>query len=153
MKGKYGLMLAIFLIGFLLNLLWENVQAPLYEGYNSFWGHFMLCFWASLVDALVILLLYGLLAAWYRDFFWVEHLNWKAAALLVLSGALIAVGFELWAFETGTWAYSEKMPVIPFLQTGLAPLLQMMLLPLLTLCLVKRLIKSGYLNKKTSHDG
>lgn len=66
--NKVRLLLAIFLIGFLLNLVWENVQAPLYEEYSGFQGHFVLCFWASLVDAAVILLLYGLLAAWYSDF-------------------------------------------------------------------------------------
>lgn len=145
--NKVWLLLASFLIGFLLNQGWENVQAPLDEGCNSFWVHFMLCFWASLVDAAVILLLFGLLAAWYSDSFWIEHLNGKAAAFLLGSGALIAIGFELWAFETGAWAYTEKMPVIPILQTGLSPLLQMMLLPLLTFYLIKRLSKSGYFNK------
>lgn len=135
--SKSRLVLSIFLTAFLLNLVWENVQAPLYEGYTSFWEHFMLCFWASLVDAVVILLLYGLFAAWYRDFYWLKYMDWKSAAVLMLIGGLIAVGFEYWAFETETWAYAENMPVVPYIKTGLSPLLQMMLLPLITFYLLK----------------
>jgi hypothetical protein len=73
-----------------------------------------------------------LLAAWYRDFFWVEYLNWKAAVTIILAGGAIAVGFEYWAMETESWAYTEDMPVVPYMEIGLSPLLQMMLLPLLT---------------------
>jgi flagellar biosynthesis protein FlhB len=92
------LLLYIFIIGFLLNLVWKNAQAPLYEGYGSFWQHFMICFWASLVDAGVILLLYVLLAAWYRDFFWVEYLNWKAELSLFWQEVL-----SLSVLNTGRW--------------------------------------------------
>ena len=42
---KFSLLLYIFIIGFLLNLIWENFQAPLYEGFTNFWEHFMMCFW------------------------------------------------------------------------------------------------------------
>lgn len=131
---KYPFLATIAGIGFFLNLVWENVQAPLYEGYTNFWDHFMMCFWASIIDAVVILLLYCLFAALYKDFYWIKYINWKSAAVLVVLGAAIAVGFEQWAFDNETWSYKDNMPVV-FLSTGLSPLLQMMLLPLLTFIL------------------
>ena len=139
---KVRLLLYIFIIGFLLNLIWENVQAPLYEGFTNFWEHFMMCFWASLVDAAVILLLYALFALWYKDSFWIKHLNWKNGLVLMLVGAAIALGFEFWAFENEAWAYTERMPVVPALNIGLSPLLQMMLLPLFTFILSYRIAKA-----------
>ena len=135
------LILSVFFVGFLLNLIWENVQAPLYEGFTNFWDHFMMCFWASIVDAAVILVLYALFAFWYKEFFWIKHLNWKNGLVLMLLGAAVAVGFEFWAFENEVWAYTEKMPVLGVLEVGLSPLLQMMLLPLLTLILSYRMVK------------
>jgi hypothetical protein len=137
---KARLILSIFTIGFLLNLIWENVQAPLYEGYTNFWDHFMMCFWASLVDATVILLLYSLFAVWYKDFYWLRYINWKSAAVLMVLGAAIAVGFEQWAFDNGTWSYTDSMPVV-FLSTGLSPLLQMMVLPVLTYFIIRNMLK------------
>ena len=137
------LILSIFFIGFFLNLIWENVQAPLYEGYTNFWDHFMMCFWASLVDAAVILLLYSLFAIWYKDPFWIKYLNRKNGLLLMLAGAAVALGFEYWAFEYEVWAYTERMPVVGILEIGLSPLLQMMLLPLLTLILSYKMLKKG----------
>ena len=132
---KVQLIFTVFFIGFVLNLVWENVQAPLFEGFTSFWDHFMICFWASLVDAATILLLYGLVAIWYRDFYWFKYMNWKVALALMMLGGAIALGFEYWAFAIDYWAYTERMPVVPYLRIGLSPLLQMMLLPLLTFVL------------------
>lgn len=139
---KARLIISIFMIGFLLNLVWENVQAPLYKGYTNFWDHFMMCFWASIIDAVVVLLLYCLPAIWYKYFYWITYLNWKSAAVLAVLGAAIAVGFEQWAFGNETWSYTDNMPVV-FLSTGLSPLLQMMLLPLLTFSISRRLLKLG----------
>lgn len=139
---KVWLILSIFIIGFLLNLIWENVHAPLFEGFTNFWDHFMICFWASLVDAATILLLYGLVVFWYKDLYWFRYMNWKVALILIMAGGAIAVGFEYWAFAIDYWAYAEEMPVVPYLGVGLSPLLQMMLLPLLTFILVAQMSKS-----------
>ena len=136
------LILSIFFIGFFLNLIWENVQAPLYQRYTNFWDHFMMCFWASLVDAAVILLLYSLFAIWYKNLFWIKHLNWKNGLLLMLFGAAVALGFEYWAFENEMWAYTERMLVVGILEIGLSPLLQMMLLPVITLYVSYRMVKN-----------
>lgn len=139
---KVHLVFYIFIVGFLLNLVWENVQAPLYEGYTNFWNHFMKCFWASLMDAAVILLLFFLLAIWHKDFYWIRKINWKNGLALIFAGAAIAIVFEYWAFQNQAWRYTEKMPVVTDLKIGISPLLQMMLLPLLTLIIGCRKIKS-----------
>lgn len=83
---KYCLLLIIFITGFSLNLIWENAQAPLYEGYTGFWDHFMICFWAGLIDAIVTLQLFTLPAAWYRNLYWIKNMNWKNILLLILLG-------------------------------------------------------------------
>ena len=137
---KFRLIFYIFIMGFLLNLIWENAQAPLYEGYTNFWDHFMMCFWASLVDAAVVLLLYCLLAVWYKDFYWVRYIKWESAAVLVLLGGGIAIGFEQWAFKNEMWSYTDRMPVV-LLNTGLSPLLQMMLLPFLTFYIILKTLR------------
>jgi hypothetical protein len=80
---KGPLIFDITIIGFLLNLVWENVQAPLYKGYTNFWDHFMICFRASLIDAIVILLLYGLTALGFNIFFWIADLGWKKAVIVI----------------------------------------------------------------------
>lgn len=144
---KTQLVFYVFIIGFLLNLVWENAQAPLYEGYTNFWDHFMICFWASLVDAAVVLLLYGLLSFWYKDFYWVQDLNWKSVAVLVFLGGGIAIGFEQWAFKNNMWSYKNNMPVI-FSGIGLSPLLQMMLLPLLTFYIIRKMLRYGQEQEK-----
>lgn len=60
----------ILTIGFRVNLIWENAQAPLYEGYNGFFRHFWVCLVAAVMDALVLLLLYFLLAAFSHSLYW-----------------------------------------------------------------------------------
>ena len=110
------------------------------KGYTNFWDHFIVCFWASLVDAAVVLLLYCLLAIWYKDIYWIKYINWKSAAVILLLGGGIAIGFEQWAFSNGIWNYADRMPVV-LLNTGLSPLLQMMLLPLLSYYIIRMILQ------------
>ena len=125
-------------IGFLLNLIWEVSQRPLYEGYINIWRHLPNCLWATAVDVIVILLFWALFASYYKNPFWVRHINWKNALVLILLGAAVAVGFEQLMVGEWAWSYTDAMPVVPYLATGLSPLLQMMLLPLLTFWLSSR---------------
>jgi uncharacterized membrane protein len=138
---KNYLILLIFIIGFILNLIWEVVQLPLYKGYTSYFDHFGGCFVASIVDAVTVLLIYYLFAWWFGNRMWIKRLNWKKTVLVILLGGAIAVGFEQWAFALDQWGYSEKMPVVPLLNTGLSPLLQLMILPLLSYLLSYKLLQ------------
>lgn len=46
-------------------------------------------------------------------------------------GFVASVSLELYALQTGRWAYSDLMPVVPFLKTGLTPTIQIGLLSFL----------------------
>ena len=142
--GNRLLPVSIFFGGsFLLHLLWENLQAPLYKGFTSFQEHFWICFKATWGDLLFMLTIYAALAIVHRDPFWIAdrvtyaHSTTWVIALLI--GVLLAVNFELWAvYVDHRWQYTEAMPLIPILQVGLTPILQMLIIPLVTLLLTSR---------------
>lgn len=128
---------------FVLHLFWENLQAPLYEGFMSFQQHFWICFKATWGDLLFMLTIYATLAIIHRDTFWVADRSRYAYPatwiIALLMGVLLAVSFELWAVEVDhRWQYTEAMPLIPILQIGLTPVLQMLIIPLITLFLTSR---------------
>lgn len=118
----------ILSIGFFLNLVWENAQAPLYTGYNGFFRHFWVCFVASIVDAFVLLLLYMLFALFTQNLLWPKSGRYWLFVVLILIGGALAVSFEKWALEQEQWSYTEQMPLVPVLKVGLLPLLQLMVL-------------------------
>ena len=140
MKSKKRLLLYIAVIGFLLNLIWEVAQRPLYEGYVNPWYHLPTCLWASVVDVIVVLVFWALFASYYKSPFWIKRISWKEVLVLMLLGAAVAVGFEQVSIGADMWAYTDQMPVVPYIDTGLSPLLQMMLLPLLTFWLSSRFV-------------
>lgn len=92
----------------------------------------MICLVATVVDALVILLLYLSLAVIYRNIYWIQRWHWKPMLLLIILGGMIAIVFEKWALLRNQWNYAEAMPIVPLLNVGLSPLLQLMILPVLT---------------------
>ncbi len=126
-------------VGFILNLIWENLQAPLYEGYNSFWQHFNICFVATLGDVLIILLVFGGFALLYRNIYWFSSMNIMRIVFLMGLGTFIAVVIEAFNLGIGRWAYTNAMPTIGGI--GVLPLLQMMILLPLTFYLTSKFIK------------
>ena len=140
--------LLFFGASFLLHLLWENLQAPLYEGFTSFRQHFGVCFRATITgDMLFMLTIYAALAVVHRDPLWVANretyahpTTWLIALLI---GTLLAVSFELWAVHVDhRWQYAEAMPLMPIVHVGLTPVLQMLLVPPAVLLLTSRLSRS-----------
>lgn len=136
--------LATFFLGsFLLNLLWENVQAPLFRGYESFAQHFPICLKATATgDMLFIFTIYLCLAMVHRDWQWLRNpLTYRHPAtwlLPIIIGLLLATSFELWAVHAAhRWQYTNSMPLIPLLQIGLTPILQMIVIPTIVLLLTK----------------
>lgn len=119
-------------ISFLINAIWENAQAPLYQGYSNFWQHLPICWTASLGDVLIILILYFVLAAINRNMFWIAKISRVDIVIVVALGSLIGIGIEKWSLINQRWQYGSAMPLIPYIEVGLLPVLQMILLPLLT---------------------
>lgn len=130
-RKKIALLVIIALIGFLTNLIWENVQAPLYKGFVSFGQHFKQCLIASVGDMVFVVVVYLIFVGVFRDWYWIQNLTLKLAILVVLLGGISAVVFEKVAFHLGYWSYG-KMPVIPLLDVGLMPVIQLMVLPILS---------------------
>lgn len=121
-------------IAFGLNWIWEMAQMFAFEikPDESCLRVFFFCTLASVVDAIVTAAIYAVLKLLLRlggaKFF-------LAAAF---SGAWFAVFFEWLARLFNLWSYNEKMPVIPFLETGLLPLTQLTLLVPLAIWLAQK---------------
>jgi hypothetical protein len=129
MKRFIFLATNIAVISFLLNIVWENAQAPFYAGYTGFWQHFSLCFFGTLGDVVIIAFLYGIFALVYRDIYWIQSLNTPSITLLALAGMIVAILIEYYALSVGRWAYAPAMPPFLWTKAGLWPVLQMILLP------------------------
>jgi len=140
---KKNLLILIYLVAvtFILNLIWENLQMPLYTSYvwHAIWG--INCVKASLGDILIVLLMYIPIAVYKNKFAWFKNYTKTDIIIFLGIGLLIAIGFEKFALATNRWQYSSFMPIIPFINVGLSPILQMLILPFVTLKIVNTITK------------
>lgn len=144
------------LVAFILHLIWENAQAPLFQGYASFTQHFPLCFIGAMGDTAITLLIYFIVALLKDDFNWIGALNKKDIAVLAVIGFFIAVGIERNALFFGKWEYASSMPLIPYFEVGLLPILQMSLLLPFSVFVARKLFfvrKNTPSMPKTIHSG
>jgi hypothetical protein len=114
----------VFVSAFLLNLVWENIHALLYDNYMGREITRFILFRASLADAVMItlILLPFLFISVFKKHIW----------LIVLIGFVLSVGIEIWALNTARWSYNEYMPIVPILSVGLTPIIQLGLLGFIT---------------------
>jgi hypothetical protein len=133
--------LAVFAL--LLNLPWEVLQAPLFEGmatapHSAVVGA---CLQATLGDAVIMLLAHACVTVVTRRRRWVLAPSWREAAGFTAVGVAITAVIERLATRghwPQSWAYSSAMPLIPGIEIGLSPLLQWMILPPIVLWFVRR---------------
>ncbi len=122
------------LVSFVLNEIWEMAQMSAYvetAGYS--WASTLgLCTQAAVGDVGIILGSYAVVALAAGDLGWGLYGRWNIYATVAVLGLAYAVLVEHAALAAGCWSYTERMPVVSVLGTGLWPLLQMTLLPLLT---------------------
>lgn len=137
-RGRW-LIVAYFGTSFLLHLVWEMLQMPLFAlPPASFIENLRMCLFATATgDMAFMLILYLTAAVVHRDAFWIlEAAAYRHPAtwtVTVLVGALLAVCFELWAVHVvHRWEYGS-MPLVPVVGVGWIPLLQMIVVPLLVL--------------------
>ena len=134
---------AIFAL--LLSLPWEFSQMWLYAG-TSEMSHLrgiQICMAATLGDAVIMLIAYGIVAAVARSQDWVCAPTTSHVAGFVLIGLVVTIAIEIVATRsdgTFSWRYAQAMPVTPMLGIGLAPLLMWLVVPLLVLWFVGRQI-------------
>lgn len=125
--AKYIILLV--LVAFILHIVWENIQAPLYEGFVSFPGHLSTCFFGAIGDIFITLFALLFISLTKQNFSW--RLNKHNFIALAVIGFLISVLIEQRALLIGAWSYKDIMPIIPYFKVGLTPVLQMtLLLPL-----------------------
>jgi len=107
----------IFITGFLLNFIWENLHSYLYFHPNGEMMTQGMLLKATLFDSIFITLLAILFikAAYFRDRKW----------YVLPIGIIVAILIELSALKTGRWAYNEFMPIIPLINIGLTPTIQL----------------------------
>ncbi len=118
-----------FVIAYLLNFVWENSQMPLYAGYEGFWAHVPMHLLASLVDAVVTVVLLAIVNK-------MKGGTPFKLCVLGIGGGVTALFFELAAQGLGMWSYSSNMPMIG--GVGLLPLMQLtILVPLASLMDIK----------------
>ena len=117
------------ILAFLVNFAWELIQIPLYKNPVYDINHIAFCALASLADVLMVLLLYFTIAIIFKSPFWVKSLKIYQVIIVALAGGAGAALSEKRHLLLGSWAYSDSMPIIPFIHAGISPVLQFMLLP------------------------
>lgn len=97
--------------------------------------NFIFCTLAAGIDAVVTMSISIVLKSLLK---WEGGKFYLAAAF---AGAWGALFFEWLAHLFNLWSYNEKMPVVPFLETGLLPLTQLTLLVPLAIWLARKFKK------------
>lgn len=129
------LLTMVFFAGFITNLIWENLQAPLYQDYEGFIKHFLSCLAASIIDGIVIVAFYLIIGLLRNNVLWLFEIRTRDIFILIILGTASAFAFEKWAVSGDWWDYNHNMPII--FGVGVTPLIQLPVLSLLTVYMVK----------------
>lgn len=129
---------------FAFHFIWEFIQIPTYEGMAEL-EHLqgvLVCTQATFGDVGIALVAFWAASISVRSRRWIASLRPLPLAVYWLTGIAITVALEFIYTEiTHRWAYSELMPLVPPLGTGLSPLMQWVLVPLLVVFVVRRQIR------------
>ena len=123
------------------NLIWEMAQLPLYtlwrtEPVRSLWRAVLHCTAADVVIATVMLVI---VLAIVGDARWPNERSFVVAAAVIAGGFAYTIGSEyLNTVVRQTWTYTEWMPTLPLIGTGLAPLAQWLAVPAIAFVFVRR---------------
>ena len=136
---------SVLVFSFLLNLAWEYWQVPFFRGMadQPHWVGVKACTLATLGDAAIALAAYWVTAIFARARGWILRPNRLDIANFLGVGVGVVVTTLFEALATGMfqrWAYSDAMPRLPVIGTGLLPLLQWLVIPPLVLWFVRRQI-------------
>lgn len=133
--------ISVALFAFLVNLVWEFGQVPLYRDLPSegHWASIKLCARATLGDAVIAVVAFWIVAALVASRWWITAPSAVHVVCFVGVGLGIATALEWMAIHVqARWAYGTSMPIVPVLRVGLAPVLQWVIVPPLVVWLVKR---------------
>ena len=131
----------VAIFAFLLNLVWELAQVPLFADMPSakHWHAILVCGRATLGDVAIALTSFWAVAASTHTRAWVLRPTAGQLTGFVTAGVLLTIVMEWLATKVlGRWTYAETMPVIPLLGVGLSPVLQWLVLPPIVVWFVRR---------------
>jgi len=143
----------VALFAFLLNLVWEFGQVPLYGDLPSqgHWASIKLCARATLGDAVIAVVAFWVVAALVASRRWITAPIAVQVASFVGVGLTISTALEWMAIHVqARWAYGTSMPMVPVLRVGLAPVLQWVIIPPLVVWFAKRQL-AGTPQKEVTH--
>lgn len=127
------------------NLLWESAHLPLYTVWNESDFGFLVFTVAHCTGGDVLIAL----SAFALAFILVGHTQWPrrrftAVATLTVVFGLAYTVFSEWVnvVVRQTWAYSDLMPVIPVINSGLSPIAQWLVIPVVGLAWARCTTKS-----------
>ncbi len=133
--------LPVVYFSFTLHFVWEFVQVPTYTGMAVLphWEAIKLCMSATFGDVGFALIAFWLASLVARTRDWILRPMRFPAAIFVAVGIALTVGFEYYYTNISLrWTYSDLMPLVPPLGTGLSPLLQWIVIPLIVIWLTRR---------------
>ena len=127
----------VFAISYGFNAIWELSQLGFYNVGENYRDHIGPCLIAAFWDAVIIIGIYLFLGLIHNNFTWERW--WSATDTLITVFVTIGIStfIELRALNAGTWGYSEYMPLIPGLGTGILPTLQLCLTALAVFYIAK----------------
>jgi len=133
----------VLVFSFLINLTWEVWQVPFFRGMadQPHWLGVKACTQATFGDAGIALAAFWVTAICAKTRNWMLQPRKTDTAIFLSVGVAVTIVFE--SLATGVldrWTYSDAMPRVPILGTGLLPLLQWLALPPLVLWFVRRQI-------------
>lgn len=128
--GDSMFFLILFVFAVALNYAWELAQLDFYAGTGGLPEMWLHCFKSSLVDGLLVMLIFGAGALIFRERSWCQRMTFYKWVFIFLAGFVVGVGVEWIGFRVlKRWEYGESMPIIPIVGVGLVPILQMLILP------------------------
>jgi hypothetical protein len=134
---------SVLVFSFLLNLAWEVWQVPFFRGMadQPHWLGVKACSQATFGDAGITLAAFWVTAIFARTRSWIMQPGRSDIASFIGVGLAATIILETLAIGVfKRWDYSDAMPRLPILGTGLLPLLQWLVLPPLVLWFVRRQI-------------
>jgi len=133
----------VFVFSVLLNLAWEVWQVPYFRGMadQSHWLGVKTCTQATFGDAGIALAAFWVTTLFARTRSWTMQPRRSDIAIFIGVGLAATIFIETLSIGVlERWTYSDAMPRLPILGTGLLPLLQWLAVPPLVLWFVRRQI-------------
>ncbi len=128
------------------NLLWEFAQLPLYAIWQTGSGRQIVFAAAHCTGGDVLIAGAAMIGALMiaGDRRW-PLASYRRVAVLAITAGFGYTIFSEWLNTAvrGTWAYSERMPTLPLIGSGLAPLAQWLVVPSLAFWWAHRALRDG----------